>query len=554
MSSPPPPRLEAPENATAYVNGRVYTVNDAQPWAEAFIVSEAGLFVAVGTTEAILSRARRDRMVVYDLQEQFVMPGIHDAHAHLLMAGMMQLSIVNLRNGEDLVTSSEAVRRLKSSSCNCSYAHAFHDWLLGDTFGIENYDRASIDEAFPDTPVVIQAGAGHSLLLNTVALRQSGYDVDDEPPAKGAFFARRDDGSLTGELGELAMTKAMLACPKPSAAHVRRALRHAARRLHRAGVTSCQEAASNTLMVDAFRALDRGRELRLDVYTHIVYGPEYIAQEPAQTLHRLLDAAAALRSEHVHTRFVKMMLDGVPLAPFFSQADLREDGAADPDDIYVEDLDNVVRKYDAMGMTIKIHCTGQGSTRTALNAIEAARKENPNGPRHEIAHCSGVHDDDYPRFVQLNTTAEMSPAALFNHTFTGEEAALNSWDFAKMVRHGAHMTIGSDWGVPEDPDLLWTVEKLVGVVGGSSGDDDDDDEPTSRRRRGAERLLRMLTLSGAEAVGSDKWTGSIEAGKRANFIQLDRDLSTGEEGAFREVKVRRTWFEGDLVFEEDGAS
>ncbi|OAA73911.1 Amidohydrolase 3 [Cordyceps fumosorosea ARSEF 2679] len=532
------PHPEALENATAYINGRIYTVNDAQPWAEAFIVSEAGFFTAVGTTETILSQARQNKMVVYDLKNQFIMPGIHDAHAHLLMAGLMQLSIVNLRNGEDLVTSSEAVKRLKGSSCNCSYAHAFHDWLLGDTFGIENYDRSSIDEAFPDTPVVIQAGAGHSLLLNTAALTQSGYDVDNEPPAKGSFFARRGDGSLTGEVGELAMTKAMLACPKPSLAHVKRALRHAARRLHRAGVTSCQEAASNTLMVEAFRQLDGKNDLKLDVYTHIVYAPEYIAQEPAETLHRLLDKAATLKSEHVNTRFVKMMLDGVPLAPFFSQADLGENGGVDPEDIYVEDLEDVVSKYDRMGMTIKMHCTGQGSTRTALNAIEAARKKNPNGPRHEIAHCSGVHDDDYPRFVQLNATAEMSPAALFNHTFTGEEATLNAWDFAKMARHGAHMTIGSDWGVPEDPDLLWTVEKLVGAVGG--GD----------RSRGAKLLLRMLTLSGAEAVGSGEGTGSIAVGKRANFIELDRDLTAGEEGAFREVKVRRTWFEGELVFEE----
>lgn len=240
--------------------------------------------------------------------------------------------------------------------------------------------------------MVIQAGAGHSLLLNTVALKQSGYDVENEPPAKGSFFARRSDGSLTGEMGELAMTKAMLACPQPSLAHIKRALRHATRRLHKAGVTSCQEAASNTLMVEAFRQLDQKNDLKLDIYTHIVYGPEYIAQEPAQTLHRLLDAAATLKSEHVSTRFVKMMLDGVPLAPFFSQADLREDGGVDPDDIYVEDLENVVCKYDKRGMTIKIHCTGQGSTRTALNAIEAARKKNPNGPKHEIAHCSGVHD------------------------------------------------------------------------------------------------------------------------------------------------------------------
>ncbi|PHH86799.1 hypothetical protein CDD83_9736 [Cordyceps sp. RAO-2017] len=385
------PSSTTPDNATAYVNGRVYTVDEAQPWAEAFVVSPDGLFSAVGSTQEVLAQAERDGLVIYDLGGRFVMPGIHDAHVHALMAGLSRLSNASM-GLEASVPAAEAAGKLRTAACGCSYAHAFSHWMAGEVFDVDGFDRACLDGDYPEQPVMIRAAAGHSLLLNTAALRESGYDIAAEPAAKGAFFARRPDGSLTGRVAEAGMTKALLACPKPSLAHVKRALRHAAGRLHAAGVTSCQEASANSLMLQALAQLDAEGRLRLDMHTHIVYAPEWIGEEPAPRLHALLDAASGLASRHVHTRFVKIMLDGVPLAPYFTQAGLTGDGLVDEDKICVDDVVDAVVRYDARGMTCKIHCTGQGATRRALDAIETARKKNPGGPRHEIAHCSGVHE------------------------------------------------------------------------------------------------------------------------------------------------------------------
>lgn len=109
------------------------------------------------------------------------------------------------------------------------------------------------------------------------------------------------------------------------------------------------------------------------------------------------------------------------------------------------------------------------------------------------------------------------------------------WDFAKMLARGAHVTIGSDWGAGETPDLLPFLDGIVEVVGG--GD----------RRAGGEVLCLMLTLAGAEAVGREGDLGSIEVGKKANFIAVDRDLSRGE---FEGASVLTTWFEGEIVYEK----
>ncbi|EFY86047.1 hypothetical protein J3459_016418 [Metarhizium acridum] len=523
------------ENATAYINGRVFTVDESQPWAEAFIVSAAGVFALVGSTEAVLAAARESNIVVHDLQSRFVMPGIHDAHVHLLAAGLSHFSNIHL-GLDEIIPMSEATAKLRSSACGCEYAHAFGRWLSADVFRIKDFDRSVLDEEYPDTPVIIRAGAGHSLHLNTAALRESGYDLVNESYPNGAYVGRRPDGTLNGEVAELATTKALLACPKPSVAHAKRALKYAVRRLHQAGVTSCQEAATNTLMLTTLRDMDKDNQLPLDTYTHIVYAPEFIAEESQPELIQLLDRAGSLKTRHVDTRFVKIILDGVPLDPYFTQAGLDKDGNVEREKLFLHDLEDAVIRYDQRGMTCKIHCTGEGATRLALDAIEAARLRNPNGPRHEIAHCSGVHPDEYPRFRRLNTTAEMSPSVFFCQSFSPEEDVLQDWNFPLMLRHNAHISIGSDWGVPESPDLLPGVEGIVEAVG--SGD----------RGKGAKMVLRMMTLSGAEAVGREKETGSIQTGKRANFIELDRDLSLGEQGAFKDAKVRRTWFEGELVY------
>lgn len=269
----------SPSNAVAYIDGRVYTINSSQPWAEAFIVSPTGSFSAVGSTATILELARKDNLITHDLHNQFIMPGIHDAHLHLLMAGLSRLSSANL-GLSSVIPASSAASQIQASACMCSYAHAFSDWLVGDIFQIDDYDRSALDETYPATPVMIRAGAGHSMYLNTAALTRSGYDIHAEPPAKASVMVRRPSGSLTGEVAELGMTKALLALPKPPLSHIKRALKHAIHLLHSAGMTSCQDASSNTLLLHALRDLEAENALKCNIFTHIVYAPEIIGEEP----------------------------------------------------------------------------------------------------------------------------------------------------------------------------------------------------------------------------------------------------------------------------------
>lgn len=401
------------EQSVAYYNGKVYTLNDSGQVAEAFIVTPQGTFTTVGTSDEVLQFAKDRGIITYNLHGRFVMPGIHDAHVHLLSAGVSYLSGVNLAGD---TTVENIGTRLQEGQCACAYQHAFQDWIIGNTFAIPDFDRASLDKDFPDTPIMIQGGAGHSAFLNTAGLRKAGYDVDNEPNFKGAKFGRRPNGSLTGELGELAMNKAMLAKGNPNMAHAKRAITEAIQRLHRVGVTSCQEAATNTVILHALRELDRDNALKLDIAAHSVYAPEFLANERQSSLKLLIDEAPKLATKHVRTSFVKILLDGVPLPPLFSCAGIDGDGNIEQDEILVEDVVEAVKEFDQRGMTVKLHATGRGSTRLAFEAIEAARKANTTNSRtrHEIAHCNGIHPGkffpaSFTRYMDLMRYFRRSP-------------------------------------------------------------------------------------------------------------------------------------------------
>ncbi|KAJ5906766.1 amidohydrolase-like protein 3 [Penicillium subrubescens] len=540
-----------PNNSVAYYNGHVYTVNPAQPWAQAFIVSPTGIIEAIGTEEGIFKIASSRNLIRYDLAQRFVMPGIHDAHTHLLLASMQALneSSIGFDSGASNIS-----QRLEDGICACAYHNVAGDWVIGNFYQASFFpdgipDRKYLDSKYPTTPVLVREVSCHRILLNTAGMKRAGIDPVHAVDPPGGFYVRRSDGSLTGEVAESAMSQVFSKLPITPLSHAKRALEFGVRMCLKYGITSCQEASANSLYLHAVEELEQENRLDLDIYTHIVCAPETFAMEPRDSLAALLDVANGFRSKHVHTNFVKFWLDGAPLPPQFTQCDLDAQGRPEQKHMVIDwrFLEEAVTKYDARGMTCKLHVAGEGSARGALDVLERVRKANPNGPRHELAHCSAVHEDDVPRFAKNRITAEMSPA-IFHEPVVQEIPHLLKWPFNHVLETGAHMTIGSDWLLPETPSLFDALAAIVEKVeiwpGGRKSSALESGK--SKKERGGEILCRVITLSGAEAVGAQDQTGSLEVGKRANFIAVDRDLSKGN---FSGATVLKTWFEGRLVYD-----
>ncbi|RKK26402.1 hypothetical protein BFJ67_g16677 [Fusarium oxysporum f. sp. cepae] len=321
--------LNAAHNSVAYINGWVYTVNKTLPWVEAFIVDTNGIFSAVGNTREIVAAAKAASMVVYDLKGRFIMPGIHDAHVHTIVSGSGLLNLA--QTGYD-VTRDNVVERIKK-------AHAL-------------------------APTVMFTKIGYLEVLvlgSRILVAVSSTKVTRIP--------------LLSSWGQ---------------AYVKRVVKRAIAEMHRHGVTSCQDASSTEMFLAALSELEAEGKLKMQFATHCLYKNEWLTGEIQVPADKLILNADKYQSRHVDTRFVKMMMDGAYTPALMSHSDVDDNGIPDQSKILLPDAAELVERFDGRGMTCKIHCMGYGGARTALDAFEIVRQMRPDGPRHEVAHCTRV--------------------------------------------------------------------------------------------------------------------------------------------------------------------
>lgn len=515
---------------TAYINAAVHTMDPARPRAEALLVEDGDLR-AVGTSEEVLASSDSTTEVV-DLEGRMVMPGIHDAHLHLLFSGLKFQVEARLRPGVD----AHGIIEDLSSCLHGPVDDAGREWVIGgeylpDSFGEGGPHRSWLDEAYPDRPVFLYDYSIHHGLANSKALEIAGIDAARSTVDGGRIVRDPRTGEPTGELVEQGRWPVMRAIPDYPEQTGVDAVRWAVSRCHEFGITSVQEASANPQTLRALRSLDEDDALPLHVAAHLVWREEGFGGAPREELDRVIADRASWRSRHVDPDFVKIWLDGAPLPPHMTQADLTADGTVDESKILVPpaELVDALCRFDADGLTVKMHCAGEGAARTAVEAVEHVRRRNgADGPVHEIAHAGFVTDRDLARFPDLRMTAEMSPALWHIPEFGLQDG----FRFRSVLDRRVPMTVGSDWIITEDPNLFPGLQGML-EHGTESVE--------------LEEALRALTIEGARAVGREERTGSLTPGKSADFIVLDRILDDVPVDSIGGTRVLRTVFEGRTV-------
>ncbi|MEJ8567004.1 amidohydrolase [Elongatibacter sediminis] len=514
-----------------FVNGAIYTVNDTQLWAEALAVKDQRI-VFVGAereAQAYLDESTR----IIDLDGRMVMPGIHDAHQHLMQGGHISLGCL-LPIG---IEGERFIDVLKDVLRDCESRLEEGEWLVGRGFFSEQFPdgaphRKYLDELFPDRPVWLTERTGHNGLANSRALEIAGVTVDTVAPA-GGTITRDEDGLPTGELVEKATALVRNIIPPPTPERNLKAVREAIRVCHQYGITSIQEAGTTKDLLVALQKLEMASELTLDVTSHLVWGRgDDLAGQLA-----LIENRGMYESTHVNPNNVKVWMDGTPTGPYFTQADLDpETGEPEWEYILVSpDLMNeYVPKFDALGMKVKVHVAGKGAAHVALDAFELAKQKNPGSRvRHELGHTALVSGQDMDRMRELNVIGDMSPTQWQLHEPFGDPPE-DPWEFRTLSNKGVMLTIGTDWPVTRTPELFEALEGLL-MFGDESLD--------------LQSAIRLMTLNGAIAVDRHEDLGSLVPGKLANLIVLDRNLFAIEPEEISETTVLMTMFEGKVVFD-----
>lgn len=538
---------------TMLVNGSVWTGDIASTWASAVAIGD-GVVVAVGSGDDITELAG-GRAETVDLAGRMVVPGFVDAHVHPIQAGQEMLRC-DLSGARTLPEYLDVVS---------TYAEQQPDdtWIRGGGWSFDAFpggvpSAEDLDRVVGGRPAALYNRDRHTLWVSSEALRRAGIDRDTPDPADGRI-ERSTSGHPVGALQEGAMSLVERILPAVTAADLREALLVAQTYLHSLGITGWQDAKTHPPFVNTYTGLaDEGL-----LTGTVVCAQWWDRAGDIDQLDRMLDVRRTMARPGLRFDATKVMLDGV--CENFTAAVLEPyvhlpAGAHTDYGIGFFERDVLFRcvaALDAAGQQVHFHAVGDAAARQALDAVEYARATNgDSGPRHHVAHLQIVHPDDIPRFRQLRVAANVQPLWARNEPqmteltvpHLGERRTGWQYPFGALHRAGAVVGMGSDWPV-STPN---PIRELHVAVNRTPAPDRTSWTPADGVFLPEERLslataLRSFTAGSAWINGVESTAGSLEPGKRADLIVLDRNLFDHPPEAIWEAQVDQTWVGGVAV-------
>ena len=465
-----------------------------------------------------------------------LLPGLIDAHGHVL-----GLSLA--RNRVDLVGTT-SLREALQRVADFAAAHPEADWILGRGWNQVLWaekrfpSAADLDSLDLDRPVWLRRIDGHAAWANALAMERAGID-DSTPDPHGGAIHRDSDGAATGVFVDTAMTLVETVIPEPGTGEKRAALKTAFAELVSLGLTSVHDAGIGPEEAGLYRELAARGEIPLRVYamldeaTYEDFGPP------------LLDDGSGFLA----IRSIKSYLDGALGSRGAAlMADYSDD--AGNSGLLFKDTDTFAALAAAAsqrGFQVNVHAIGDAANRVALDAF--ARLDTRRQLRHRIEHAQIVAPGDIARFGELGVIASMQPIHATSdmnmaEDRIGPQRIAGGYAWRKLLDSGARMAGGSDFPVePANPMFGLYAAVTRRDHGGEPSGGWYADQALS-----IAEALRLFTLDAAYAAHQESQLGSLQAGKRADFILLDRDIMTMPPDRVYEVEVLETWVDGKRVY------
>lgn len=553
ISTEPP--IEARPADFVFHNGRVYTVRPEMPWAQAVAVT-AHSITFVGDDDGALTFAGPDTQVI-DLAGKLLMPGFVEGHIHPFLGAFMSYGVdLQVPTGQDALDAIAAYAKDNPTGPVRGFG-----WRV-DMFGPEGPTRADLDRVLPDRPGLFFAIDGHSMWANSKALEIAGITRDSQDPIPGfSYYVRDGNGDPTGYVLEVDAVLGLVNAIEPiSAESMEKLLLAWLPKASEAGITSVFDAGVPPIGGD--------QGALIELYTHVestgalpfrVVASYSVKSPPIEDV---VTQVRALReqisTDLVDVGIVKIVGDGTQggytawlLEPY---ADKPDSTGGSP---FTEaQWRRLVADADAAGFDVHVHACGDRTARTALDSIEAATAANPpRDRRHTVAHLVYVEDPDSARFGPLGVVAQFSANWLSADPDTLQNMAARYGAPRKdtmyrpqsVLKSGGRISLGTDWPAAGYFSTYKPLDSIqIGVTRQLIGDPDAPVLSPADQKLTVEEAVHANTLGAAYQLRLDDRVGSVQAGKRADLIVLDRNIFEIDPHDIHRAAVTITMMDGKI--------
>jgi len=532
----------------ALLNGKVNTLNGKNDTAEAIAVA-GGKILEVGTTKNIEALLNKETNII-DVQGRTVLPGFVESHCHPSMAGLRLCFEVDVRNAAAMDEVIDLIRQKAETLPKGTWVKGFgyNDQRLEEH---RHPTRWDLDKATTTHPVFLGRTDGHLAVTNSLGLSMAEISKDTADPDGGRFDRDPKSGEPTGVLRETAQGRVKSLMPPYTIGEIKEGLVAACRRLAAWGITSFHDAAVDHDAMIAYQELLAEKKLPLRVAMMIpgkpmLELPGYLAELKA------LGIKAGFGNDRLRFYGTKFMCDGSMSG---WTAALYEPYANEPDEYGItvsseEELTNGIVEAHKAGLRPVTHAIGDRAIDIVLDAVEKALRERPD-PDHRmsIEHCSLPTFEAIDRMKRLGVLPsssvgfiyELGPAHLLG---IGPERLKRYFPHRTYLEEGIISVGNSDWFVTSAN----IAQQIYGVVTrkGYTGEVIGPEQAIS-----VKDALRLYTTNGAFASFEETVKGSIEPGKLADMVVLDRDILTIPEEEIMDVKVEATIVGGEIVYQRN---
>lgn len=548
-----------------FTNASVYTADKKRNLASAVAIKD-GKFVYVGSDEGVKEYIG-ETTVVEDVSGKFIMPSFVEGHAHLTMATstVVGINLAGYNTEEHYVG---ACRKYIEDHPGIKLLRG--QGYLEALFPGKGPRREAMDMASSTVPIVVQAETLHSLWANSAAIELCGITKDTPDPENGRI-ERRSDGSPSGCFRESAQDLILDALPDYSVEEYERGILAYQDMCHELGFSTAYDPwlFVNSNGVEALKSLDKQGKLSMRMRGAYWADPHRGTEQVEEIV------AARDRDndgELFHINAVKFFLDGVLesvtgfLLEPYEKAEGRPKGWCGDRIWEPDNINSVVAALDKAGMGIHCHCAGDGAVREALDAVEYAAKVNgKRDARHCITHIFLLDPLDIPRFKELGVVAmtnsywmQIDDTYFVNGSYTGKERIAHSFPENCLFKSGACVTNASDYPITATPNPFVGIEIGVTRIAPDNYhpwvvnyDDPKFHEPLwPEERADVCDMIDSFTINQAYANFMEDETGSIEVGKSADMIVVDKNILKIAPEDIATAAVEKTLFMGNVVFEK----